>query len=293
MPQHAVFILVSDHSGWYAHLTAAAVDCLRYSEPSFQVTLVCDHSTAEIARARYKHVLDRGDSLEVVRTAETGPAASRELKIRLREIISGTFIYIDSDAFVIDKLPKIAPEDEFCIATDAGIDLMKLRAAHDQLGWKVPSTYYNSGVFLARDTPGVRKLFTDWQHHWKAFRSVGSFSDQPALNQAISRGTTRVNTLNSRYNAVFHSEPRLVKNAAVLHFFASEKTLVRQTILGDLVDEVASSGKLSKTSIQRLCHSRYPWKDPYSFKGNLYSGRVLRAAAFAPLCAWRRVTGQL
>jgi hypothetical protein len=293
MSKQAVFILISDRSGWYAFLTAAALDCLRYTEPDAHITLVCDTATEEIARVHYKHVLDRADSLVVVDTAESGAAASRELKMRLREIISGPFIYIDSDAFVIDELPTPAPRGaEFSIAIDAGVDLLKLKRTHNRLGWKIPATYYNAGVFCAEDTPGVHKLFADWQRYWKEFRSLGSFSDQPALNRAISLGSTKITTLDSRYNAVFHSDPKLAKNAAILHFFASEKSLFHQTILGDLIEEVAMKGGLTDNTIQRLRRSRYPWKDPYSFKGNLYTGRLLRAAAFAPLCMWRRVFKQ-
>jgi hypothetical protein len=220
-------------------------------------------------------------------------AASRALKIRARRLVAGTFVYLDCDAFVIDRMDRVFElSGDAAFARDVGMERTTLTAdniwvaEHRRLGWDLTDRHHNGGVFLARDNARAHQLFDTWWQRWCQFRSAGRSVDQPALDQAIHASEAVVATLPARFNAMFCVDNRLVRNAAVLHFLVSNANM-QTTMLGDILHEMRSIGRVSDATIESLRKTRYPWIDGDLPRRQLYAGNYGRACR----AVWRRMFG--
>jgi hypothetical protein len=298
-PPRVVIVLASHELTPYVDLTCAAHDFVAATNPHISTALVLDRRTARFLRSHRPQLLQRFDEVVVDEHEEASvKAASRALKLRTRRLISGDFLYLDCDAFVIDRLDEVFRlPDDVTFTRDMGMEQTNFTTdniwvrEHEQLGWQVTSRHYNGGVFLARDTSAAHAFFDAWWDRWRTFQATGRCVDQPALDQAIHSGVAKVGELPPRFNAVFAVEPRHVRRAAVLHFLVSNATL-STTVLDQILAEVRDEGRVRPATIDRLRATRYPWRDENLPRRQYYAGNYGKAFRAAGVRCLSSVLGR-
>jgi hypothetical protein len=283
--RHVVFVLACHQSGSYLDMTCAGLDFLRDVHPEVRATLLVDQRTRTVVDACRSTLLEAFDAVVVdTHQEESAKAASRALKIRSRRLIEGDYLYLDSDALVVDRLdPVFDLPGDVVFSRDIGMERTHFEPdnlwvqEHLRLGWAMSERHFNGGVFLARDNAGARAMFDCWWDRWNTFRSAGRCVDQPSLDQALASGHAEVGELPARFNATFCVDAKLVRNAAVLHFLVSQGTL-RTTLLDQILAEARDEGHVRPATIRGLRSTRYPWKDRDKPRRQLYAGNYAAAA---------------
>ncbi len=178
-----------------------------------------------------------------------GPWGSRHYKTQLNQFAFDTTLYLDSDTLPIapiDPLWDALRWGEICLAHDiesdvgsfldaswektavtrAELEYMDGLALHSQ-------SYFNSGVMLWQQSPGIDRLFDAWHAEWQRFHSL----DQMALVRAMASERPVAHTLSRIWNCPankFHSIAQ-ARGAGirVLHFLSQQRALLDQFVGGD------------------------------------------------------------
>lgn len=89
-------------------MTRASIASLRVSNPSVGITIVCDAVSGRALRYSADPLLDEVDDIFISDTPDGSPGyRNRHVKTRLRQIMEGLFLFLDSDTFVRGDLSPI------------------------------------------------------------------------------------------------------------------------------------------------------------------------------------------
>ena len=139
-------------------------------------------------------LLDAIDEFVSCDTPEGDPGyRNRHVKTRLRQIIEGPFLYLDSDTFIRGDLSPI-----FSLDTDIAaacnhsqnelVDQVWEQDAETlaSMNWRVgKKPYINGGVLFYNETPSAHRFASRWHQKWLAsVEHCARHRDQPALNAA-------------------------------------------------------------------------------------------------------------
>ena len=160
----------------------------------------------------------------------------------------------------------------------------------ERMNWPIPSMYFNSGVFLARDVPTVHALFDQWHQRWLQFVAAGRHQDQPPLNSIATTSGVRLAVIPPAFNAQIRVREDSVRGAHIVHFYQSFGGL-DATVFADLVTEVLETGKLDPKGIAAFHRSKYPWKARDSMRRFYWTGHPFLAAGVAVRKALSKVIG--
>jgi hypothetical protein len=260
----------------YSAMTRISLASIRATNPSMQVWLCCDHDSEIAMRACADPLLEEVDQVIVCATPRGGQGfRSRFLRTRLRSMIDGPFLYLDSDILVRDDLSDI-----FTIRSDiaAAANRSKTTLAEQiwildgqwlaAMGWRArEDVYVNAGVLFFQDTRPARALGEDWHKKWLAsckrglsFGTQPGFRDQPALNSALAEIEADFHVLPRRFNAQFRAEPLSIPGACMWHYYQAKET---NTAFEMLAIAVQKGEPLFGRRVKRIIRSPHPWRrDP-------------------------------
>lgn len=267
-PRCVVFVVTSTGLDRYAAMTRLATASLRISNPGLPVVLACDNPTAAALHATKDPLLSEVDELLAVDTPE-GAATyrNRHVKTRLRSLLPGAFLFLDSDVLVRGPLDGLrAFPGDVAAAPNHSTDALSgqvWQADRDNLqamGWEHGPTYFNGGVVLYRDSPGAHRFATEWHARWQAsVERTGRLRDQPALNSALVASGAITATLPHAWNAQFIARWKAYHGAIIWHYYATVG--LRPFLAVDLlVEEVMRTGRVPMQRLRATLHSGHPWR---------------------------------
>ncbi|WP_404422124.1 hypothetical protein [Nibricoccus sp. IMCC34717] len=162
--------------------------------------------------------------------ASTAVEASRELKIRARELMTGDFTYLDADTIVYGSLTHDLGEYDIGCCLDryykAPLPCTPnwVRPLFKQLNWNIPRIYFNSGFIVWKDSTRARSFSDSWLRNWLLCIESKQYKDQLSFNYSVSiEQGAFCKTLPIEYNALVDADARLAKNAKMVHYFNSRK----------------------------------------------------------------------
>ncbi|MBF8276451.1 MAG: hypothetical protein HW390_1524 [Candidatus Brocadiaceae bacterium] len=226
-----VFSIISQGNCIYAAMTRVAVASLRLSNPSLHLVVACDHETDIAIRRAGNPLIGEVDEWVVTNTPPGNAGfRSRFVKTRLRSLIEGSFLFLDSDIFVCGDLSEI-----FTLNADIAGARNHSRAKFNEqvavqdlamlvaMGWKFGTeVYVNSGVLYYNDTPGTYRFADEWHRRWmQSFARFEDHRDQPAMNFALHDTQPSLAVLPDRFNAQFKFTPGVAAGAVIWHYYAS------------------------------------------------------------------------
>ena len=108
MNTKVVYVLVSNKNDYYVEMLQLSLYSLRMFHPEDIVEVVMDEKTySRLVKQRHRLLVDVKPIVVEIPTEYSLMQRSRYLKTRLREIIVGDFLYLDTDTVIADSLAAI------------------------------------------------------------------------------------------------------------------------------------------------------------------------------------------
>ncbi len=252
----------------YADITLLSMTFLREVHPEAQILLLSDTETAEALRDASHPLLSLTDRM--IEAEAPHPISAMNgwyLKSRMRRLVEGDFIFLDADTIVrqrLDALSRleapIAMAENHSLRFPDNFPEME-RVVYEQNGWPIPSFghYLNSGVICWKDDPEAHRLARTWEQLWDASAANGWGYDQPALNRAIELSGVRCQVLDDRYNAQIRPNPAVSVDAAVWHFYRTDKRWFPDDWLSLSLRKIREGDGISANWISACLQTRIPW----------------------------------
>jgi hypothetical protein len=230
-----VYVLVSSDNDLYYEQALMSATSLRFYMPGAEVIVLTDNRTAETLKDNKRSALSDYSEIVTVPFADdiSNVERSRLIKTAIPDYVSGSFLYIDCDTVIADDLSSVA---DFPYEAAGVLDGHVLLDEHIHkrtfierdkiLGFHGTESGYNinGGVLLAKDTPYMHTLFTEWNKAWKysAYKKH-DFHDQSALNQADYATGFKIRQLPGEWNCQpEHGGLAFLNNAKIIHYYSSE-----------------------------------------------------------------------
>jgi len=265
----AVFAVTSQGNDIYTAMTRIVVASLRLTNPRITLVVACDPDTnCAIRQARDPLI----DEVEEWITVDTPPGdahfRNRFVKTRLRAVIDGPFLFLDSDVLVRGDLSELFAADTD-IAGARNHSRMAFSeqvwdqdvAAIEAMGWQTDNrVYVNGGVLFLNNTPGTYRFSMDWHQRWlESTDKLARYRDQPALNTALEHTRPRLMLLPDRFNAQFKVTPSVAHNAVIWHYYSSSEN-VAHTPFELLAAELVHGARLDSGRIAAMVKNQHPWR---------------------------------
>lgn len=234
MKTKLVYVLTCATEATYIEQALISIWSARYHNPDAHIVLLVDDKTNELLVSKRAEVLEYVTEKVVVTFEDTNASMmyrSRYIKIRVRSLVDGDILFVDSDTIINGALSEI----DDCLYDVAAIlesnlpisqfhpllyDSMEENAR--KIGWspKEEQYYFSSGVIYAKDTLATRELFEKWHNNWQQGLSLDIRIDQPSLAKANIECGRLIQPIENKWNCIMFTYPRWAKDALILHFAA-------------------------------------------------------------------------
>lgn len=225
------YCLTSSGGDLYEAMTRVSLATVRLTNPEARIAIACDHLTYAALQACGSPLLHEADELHGFRTPEGPPTfRNRFVKTQLRLLLSGPFLFLDSDTVVRQPLTALlAIQADIAAARNHSADRFEAQiwtedqANLEAMGWQVREPYVNGGVIWYGDTSGAHRFGEAWHAGWVAsVAKTGRYRDQPSLNHALwTCGECALEILPHLWNAQIGFRPDLAPSARVWHLYSS------------------------------------------------------------------------
>ena len=278
-----VYVLATDGCDYYSATTQISVESVRISNPSLRVVVVADAPSGRALKNSCRPLLNEIDELVICDTPEGNKEyCSRHLKTRLRNIIEGPFLFLDSDTLVRGDLSTIFSLDtDIAAASNGSRDEFReqIFEADDRIialmKWPLSKRIFlNSGVLFYNDTANAKRFASLWHQKWlEAAGEQRKYRDQPALHAALFDAQPRLSILPHRFNAQFKATPRVAEDAIIWHFCGSHEV---STYFNSLVERILRGEKLCRNTVVEMIQRPHPWRGDSWLDDRIATGLVAR-----------------
>jgi len=251
-------------------MTRISIASLRLTNPKFKVIIVLDVISERILRENADPLLKEVDEIITIKTPNGKSIfRNRHIKTRLGNLISGPFLFLDSDTVVrgditsiyncnadIAAVPNLSQQTIKKQIWDQDLKVLK------QMEWKIRSDYYvNGGVLFFNNFESTFNFFKSWHSKWlQSNKRLMYCRDQPALNSAISETSIKLKILPNIYNAQFRGNPSVTKNALIWHYYSSAQISEPITSFEILCLRIMGQNNNVLDGIEAIIHSPHPWR---------------------------------
>lgn len=226
-----VYCLTSTGGDLYEAMTRVSLATMRLANPTARIEIACDQQTHQALQATASQLLREADAVHGFLTPDGPPTfRNRFVKTQLRLLLSGPFLFLDSDTVVRKPLtPLLNLQADIAAAPNHSADTLAEQiwsddqANLDTMGWQVREPYVNGGVIWYADTPAAHRFAEAWHRNWLAnVEHTGRYRDQPALNQALSADPEiQCQILPHCWNAQIGMRSDLAEDALIWHIYSS------------------------------------------------------------------------
>lgn len=233
MKTKIVYVVASSNEDIYLEQVIVSAWSLRHFNPGAHIVLVCDQGTRLLFdRGWQQEYLSLFNEIQVCQYDEGQSIMerSRQMKTTLRNIISGDFLYLDTDTLICRDLSFIdnysfdigfvldnnCTFDKYLIR-DGVISQMQTIFNIDVSKEKV---YYNGGVCYVKDTDIAHAFYARWHENWLYEKKhTNSMKDQlPLMKTNIDMGHV-ITEMDGEMNCQVVASIRHLYNAAIIHIY--------------------------------------------------------------------------
>jgi hypothetical protein len=147
---------------------------------------------------------------------------SRYLKTSLREIISGDFIFLDTDTVIAGPLGEV---DSFqcdiaAVWESHNGEIFKKQTEPNDWEKLFSVKQFNTGVLYVKDTATTHLFFQQWHENWKYCVSRGCHFDQPGFRKAYAESGIEIEQMSGIWNCQVTraTSAPFIDDAKVLHY---------------------------------------------------------------------------
>lgn len=236
MKTKIVYTLISSETDIYMEQMVVSMFSLKHFTPNAYVTVVADKETS--VRIKRWEML-RGYVDEVIPVTFDASVSNKErsrwIKTNLRNIVTGDFLFLDTDTVITADLSEIDNiTSEIAMVPDLHCPSFSKHPFQVKIGKRIAqlfgeklspdSIYFNSGVILCKDTERTRQFFDRWHETWLVGKDKKSgIFDQRSL-AVVSEQMGIVESLPGDYNCQVMGSIEYLHTSKIVHFFNAKWT---------------------------------------------------------------------
>ncbi|MCG8491224.1 MAG: glycosyltransferase family 77 protein [Sneathiellales bacterium] len=291
LPKFAYALVVTSKNNLFIDSSFISMSATKRLYPDAHIVLCVDDLTHDLLKIHGQHVL--GLCSEVITIEHFGVTArerSRWVKVQMRTLISGDYLYIDADALPINPFPELFEHDkDFMAAIDINAMSPVLFAYFkeycDKLGWKYNNDhYFNSGVHFLRDNERTQAFGKRWQEKWRQYIKVersGYNADQPAFNSSIFEAGLTYIVADQKFNVFLTKPEKATSDQRILHFPQSILEVRFSSLLSNLIRIYRKTGQIDWSLVDKVREQDFPWLLPewmvkLEYKYSIFRQRVIK-----------------
>ena len=228
-----VYVLASSASDIYLEQAIVSAWSLRYYNPEAHIFLICDQDTRLLFNNGWQQeYLSLFNEIKICQydDEQSLMERSRQMKTTLRSLISGDFLYLDTDTIICRNLSYI---DNFSFnigfVLDHNCTFDKYMFREDVISQmkkdfnievSEEKEYYNGGMFYVKDTNIAHTFFAIWHKNWIYEKEhTSSMKDQPPLMKTnIDMGHV-ITEMNGEINCQIVASIRHFHEASIIHIY--------------------------------------------------------------------------
>lgn len=234
MKTKIVYVVTSLDDDIYFEQCIVSAWSARHYNPGCYIVFVCDQDTKATLqtgiRKQYSSELFDEVLVQEFQPEQSMLERSRWLKTSLRQIITGDFLFLDSDTVVCADLSEIdSYMFDLGFAMDHNVSFDKfiyrsrvIERTRNNIGVDLSDEdkYFNSGVCYAKDTPSVNQFYQKWHNLWKDTRFLKEgFKDQSSLNATNKLMNYPIHELSGDMNCQVMISMQYLHTSKVIHWF--------------------------------------------------------------------------
>lgn len=236
MKTKIVYIITSNGKDHYVEQALMSIWSCKHYNPDAKITVVADKDSQKFVE-KYKEFNELVSEF-IYKEFESNVSkmvCSRILKTTLRNIISGDFLFVDTDTIFCDSIGEI-DNLNFNIALVEDLHFPNLKSSpfketicnkffsFYKTSPKLDLTYFNSGVIFAKDTKINKEFYQQWNKNWNIIKESGYYFDQLPLLRTVMEYPNLIHKLDPRLNAQIFASIKYLSKGKILHFFNYNKT---------------------------------------------------------------------
>lgn len=268
MNTQIVYVLVSSETDFFYEQTLISATSLLIHNPETRIILVTDDKTDRTLCGSRNSLLDIVAKKVVVPMPDSVPnkERSRRLKTRLREIIEGDYLYIDSDTIICESLKEV---DSFVFPIGMVWDgnhkfnrikdyIVVQRAS--SLGYDVSNEmeYFNGGVMFVKDCKESHEFCQTWYEEYLKSEAKGLVFDQPPLMITNMKHNHLIQAVDGSFNCqLFMGGFPVFAYSKILHFFNAFGVVncFRYSSI-EFLHYIKQEGQISLDEIEKLKYAK-------------------------------------
>lgn len=196
MNTQIVYVIVSSQNDIFLEELWASLFSLRHFHPEARVVVLADNPTAQrLNHPAFSLLLSMITEIKIVDVPEdyNGLQRSRDIKTNVRNIVNGSYLYIDTDTIITAPLDGIDSFEITNIAMVPDGHCYSVAENHIRFGSLAVMVknifdadirdipiYFNAGVQLVADNSLTREFFKKWHDNWQRAHNKGIDTDQQA-----------------------------------------------------------------------------------------------------------------
>ena len=224
-----VYVLASTENDLFYEQCLISVYSAQLYNPNIKIVLVVDNKTHSTLKGNRKEITDYVDDIIVKDFPEETSMfmRSRLLKVELRSLVKGDYLYVDCDTLIVDSLESIDLVSESIAAVLDGHVKLKNHPTYalfkkqcDTIGFPLSHTrdYFNGGVIFAKDDEVSHNLYSLWHNYYLSGTSSNISMDQPSFNKSNYENNSVIKELPGEWNCQVRFGAKYIASAKVLHF---------------------------------------------------------------------------
>lgn len=235
-----VYVLSSSHDDYYYEQALLSLTSLRLYNPDANIIILIDSKTKQNLtniRTQYEKLVSE---IQVVSPPVefSQKEASRWIKTSIHKYVKGTFLFIDCDTIITEKLTQDFSSDikiGAVLDTHVTLEHHHLKEAFQKEDIKAgfyssvkSNIRYNGGLIFCKDDPIGSEFFEKWHSLWIEGRKRNCSQDMPSLNQANHEMGNIITELSGNWNCqISHNGLPYLHGAKIIHYYAT--SLITQT----------------------------------------------------------------
>lgn len=277
MTTKLAYVLTCALEATYIEQALMAVFSARHWNPDAHIVLLTDDKTSAILhcggpRSEILQYINE----EIVSTFDDGEDMvyrSRWIKTKVRELVTGDFLFIDCDTICCRSLADV---DNFKCEVGAVLEShlpiaelnlqmqSEIEAKAQLVGWSISTEtqYFSSGVLYVKDTDKTHQLYSRWHETWEKGVERGINIDQPTLAKANIDCGHIIQLIPDSYNRILFTETPGTREAHILHIaaFRNPSILFERSTLLAIRENGVRDCKLRNLILHPCCSFR-----PYDY----------------------------
>lgn len=271
-----VYVLASTENDLFYEQCLISVFSAKLYSPNIKIVLVVDNKTQSTLKGNRKEITDYVDDIIVKDfPKETSMfMRSRIMKVGLRSLIKGDYLYVDCDTLIVNTLESIdSISGSVAAVLDGHVKLKNhpiytlFKKQCDTIGFDLSHTedYFNGGVVFAKDDEVSHNLYSLWHNNYLSGISYDICMDQPSFNKSVYENNYRIVELPGEWNCQVRFGAKYTASANILHFCSKKNMPLASIASRDYLYKVKKHGLKAPDLIEKV----RSWKNATLLDGTL------------------------